>query len=156
MSIAMPAPQPLARSAPASRRPALRHALLGACLAWACGTGMASTEPPPTSVTGVVQVTPAPLPGEPGHGKAAPDVGRAAAHKAPAPTRTSLRAHRLQTWWHIGLAALAGGLFAWLVMALTRLARRPRGAGAPQHQGNATADSVAPGDDVSTGSPRSE
>jgi hypothetical protein len=83
-------------------------------------------------------------------------VGRAVAHKAPAPTRTSLRAHRLQSWWHFGLAALAGGLFAWLVMALTRLARRPRGAGAPQRQGDANADAVEPGDDVSTGSPRSE
>ena len=152
---AMPAPQPFAPTAPARRRPALRHALLGACLAWACGTGMASAAPPSSSAHGVVQVTPGPLPVEPGHGKAAPDTGRAVAHKAPAPTRTSLRAHRLQTWWHIGLAALAGGLFAWLVMALVRLARRPRGAGAPRRQDDASADAVAPGDDVSTGSRRS-
>jgi len=137
---------PLARSARVRHRPALRHALLGACLAWACGSGMAAAETPPTSANGVVQVAPGPLPGEPGHGKAAPDVGRAVAHKAPAPTRTSLRAHRLQSWWHIGLAALAGGLFAWLVMALVRLARRPRGAGGPRREG----------DDVSTGSPRPE
>jgi len=115
---------------------------------------MASAAPPATSANGVVQVTPGPLPGEPGHGKAAPDTGRAVAHKAPAPTRTSLRAHRLQTWWHIGLAALAGGLFAWLVMALVRLARRPSGAGAPQRQ-DASGQAPAAGDDVSTRSRRS-
>ena len=153
----MPAPQPLARSAPARRHAAWRRALLGACLAWACSAAVAGLAPATDAPTEVVQLAPNPSPGEPGHGKAAPDVGRATAHKAPAPTRTSLRAHRLQTWWHIGLAALAGGLFAWLVMALVRLARRPRGAGAPQRQEPGSAEAPTPvGADVSTRSPRSE
>ena len=150
----MPAAQPLTPPAPARRRPVLRHALLAACLAWGCGADVAGAVPAPGSPAGAVQVDVAPGP-SPGQGKAATDVARSPTHKAPAPTRVSLRVHRLQTWGHMALAALAGGLFAWLVMALVRLARRPRGTGAPRRQDDSR-QAGATGDDVSTRSPRSE